>query len=173
MRNQTQGPATSIHHPVPADLLPAVAQMWWSAFAPPFARAAAPAVRADHAIVEIDGRPGIAGVIGLRTGDGGFLRHVPVMARLLFRAAPPTSDLVIDGILARERRTGTGRRLIAAADMFARQGGYPALRAEVQAGNHEALAFYDALGFSSVGSGRFGWPWSGRIVILRREVAAL
>nr|WP_241865448.1 GNAT family N-acetyltransferase [Paracoccus salsus] len=156
-------------NPVPASLLPEAAALWWRGVWPgPWLRPPPP-MRASHGIAALDAAGGVAGIAGLRDAGGGFLVSMPWLARLAFRPAPPTTDLVIDGIVVRTVRRGTGRALIAAADAHARAHGHTGLRAEVEASNRVALAFYLRLGFVEMHRGRFGWPWSGQVLILRRD----
>lgn len=84
--------------PIPVQHLPAAAGMWWAMFG--VMGAPVPAICADRGAAAV--RAGaVVGVMGLRDGRGGFLAAPPLIARLLFRAAPPTDDLVIDGITVR------------------------------------------------------------------------
>ena len=48
--------------------------------------------------------------------------------------------------------------------------GRPGLRAEVRARNRGALAFYDRVGFSERGQGRYGLPWWGQVHLLHLSV---
>lgn len=121
----------------------------------------------------MDDRGHVRGVIGFRDRDGGFLAALPLAARWLYRAAPPTADLVIDGIVSLDRGVGIGRSLVQAAVTRAHARGYPGLRAEVRLGNRGGLAFWRAMGFAEIARGRFGWPWSGMVAVMRRDVAAL
>lgn len=157
--------------PIPARHLPAAAGLWWRAFAPLFQGrlVPAPAIRASHGIVAVGHDGSLAGVAGFRDPQGGLLAETPVLARLMFRAAPETADLVIDGIVATRPRQGAGRALLAAASGLARQSGRPGLRAEVALRNGAALAFFAAGGFREIGRGDYGWPWTGTVVILRRD----
>jgi GNAT superfamily N-acetyltransferase len=158
-----------IASPIPAGYLIPAAQLWWAAFAPPLSPGP-PLVRACHGIAAIDGAGRLGGVAGLRDAGGGFLAGLPLAARLLYRAAPATADLVIDGIVAARRGQGVGRALVENASHAARRSGHPGLRAEVEVRNHAGMAFYAALGFAEIGRGRFGWPWSGPVALLRRPV---
>lgn len=153
--------------PIPALALPGAAELWWRAFG--VGKCRQPAVySAAHGIVALSGDGTVVGVAGLRDARGGFLRANPLLAGLAFRPAPPTADLVIDGIIAAEPRQGIGRALIAAAAARAETDGHPGLRAEVALRNLAARAFYQRMGFVEVGRGRYGWPWSGQVVVLRR-----
>lgn len=158
-----------ISSPIPDRHLGEAARLWWGAFAP-LGGGRAPAIRACHGIAAIgpDGR--VAGVAGFRDHEGGFLADTPTLARLLFRAAPETPDLVIDGLVVDRPRRGTGRALLAAAAGIACRAGRPGLRAEVELRNRSAMLFYGATGFAEIGRGRFGWPWSGPVAILRRPL---
>lgn len=156
-------------NPIPQALLPAAARLWWRGIGPGWA-VRVPPVRASHGIVALDGAGRLAGVAGLRDASGGFLGRIPLAARLFFRAAPPTADLVLDGIVAARPREGAGRALVRAACAHARAGGHPGLRVEVRARNRGALAFYARLGFHETARGRFGWPWSGMVVLMRRDL---
>lgn len=171
MRKTRQDHPLRILSPIPDPLLPAAAALWWRGVGPGWPRLAPPSVRASHGILALEPDGGIAGVVGLRDSTGGFLVRMPLPARLAFRAAPPTSDLVIDGIVAARPGQGAGRALIAAACDRARATGHPGLRAELLAGNAAARAFYDRQGFHEVARGRFGWPWSGEVVLMRLALA--
>ncbi|MBU3029631.1 GNAT family N-acetyltransferase [Paracoccus marinaquae] len=171
MRKSRQVHPLQIRSPIPAAALPAAAALWWGGVGPGWPRQV-PEVRASHGIVALDARGEVQGVAGLRDGAGGFPAHVPLLARLAFRAAPATADLVIDGIVVREPGQGVGRLLIEAAGGHARAGGHPGLRVEVAARNHTACAFYRRLGFAEIGRGRYGWPWSGEVLLLRRPEGA-
>ncbi|WP_347137737.1 GNAT family N-acetyltransferase [Paracoccus sp. SSK6] len=155
--------------PIPDRHLRDAARMWWGAFAP-FAAGRAPPIRPCHGIAAIrsDGR--LAGVAGFRDHHGGLLAEMPLLARLLFRPAPETLDLVIDGIVVDGPRRGTGRALLEAASDVARRAGRPGLRAEVALRNRPAMAFHAATGFAEIGRGPYGWPWTGPVAILRRPV---
>ncbi|SNR39500.1 GNAT family N-acetyltransferase [Paracoccus sediminis] len=155
--------------PIPDRHLAGAARLWWGAFAPPL-RGPSPPIRASHGIAAIGPGGSVAGVAGFRDHEGGLLSRPPVLARLLFRPAPPTGDLVIDGIVVDRLRHGTGRALLDAAARVARRAGRPALRAEVELRNRPAMAFYAATGFAEIGRGDFGWPWSGPVAILRRPL---
>ncbi|MFV0384177.1 GNAT family N-acetyltransferase [Paracoccus sp. (in: a-proteobacteria)] len=157
-----------ISDPIPAHILPEAAGLWCAAFAD---RRAARRARASHGIAAM--RAGrVAGVAGLRDETGGFLAEGRSVVGLLYRAAPPTADLVIDGIVVRDRRLGVGRALVEAAEQAARTRGRGGLRAEVRLKNRGALAFYRQLGFHEETRGRFGWPWSGVVVVLRKPLGA-
>lgn len=154
--------------PVPATLLPEAARLWRRHFRPP----GRGQVCAAQGIVALDRAGHLAGVMGLRDASGGFWRPARVSGLLLlYRACPPTSDLVIDGIAAVRPRGGAGRSLIAAGLAEAARRGRPGLRAELRMRNHAALAFYRSLGFSEVTRGRYGWPWGGQVIIMRLPVA--
>ncbi len=158
-----------IASPIPDRHLRDAARLWWSAFAPPVG-AGPPRVRACHGIAAIGPDGCLGGVAGIRDGQGGFLADQPWLARCLYRAAPPTADLVIDGIVVDGPRRGVGRALLDGAAQAARQAGHPGLRAEVELRNTAAMAFYAATGFIEIGRGSFGWPWSGLVVLLHRPV---
>lgn len=155
--------------PIPDRHLDAAARLWGHHFLPPVLRAQ-PRLRACHGMAAIGGDGALQGVAGFRDHDGGVLADLPWIARHLFRPAPPTADLVIDGIAVASPRRGTGRALLDAMAPIARRAGRPGLRAEVEVGNGPAMAFHAALGFSQIGQGQFGWPWSGPVAILRRSV---
>lgn len=154
--------------PIPTQHLPAASRMWWAAFGAAGRRA--PQVRPENGTAAVRADGDLVGVMGLRDAGGGFLLATPLVARFMFRPAPATDDLVIDGIAVRDRRRGTGSAMLDYATARARMQGRPGLRAEVQASNHAALAFWQAVGFAEVGRGRYGWPWSGQVLILRRPI---
>lgn len=155
--------------PIPDRYLGDAACLWWGAFASPL-RGPSPRIRACHGIAAIAADGSLCGVAGFRDHQGGLLADLPMLARLLFRPAPQTSDLVIDGIVVARPRHGTGRALLDAAVLVARQSGRPGLRAEVDLSNRPAGAFYAATGFVEITRGAFGWPWSGPVAVLRRPV---
>lgn len=152
--------------PVPDAALPQAIQLWRSAFGSP-GRAGRPC--AENAIAAMRGEV-IEGIVGLRDHRGGFLAASPPLARLLFRPAPPTADLVLDGIVVRHPRRGCGRALIFAAEAEARRRHRHGLRAEVRLRNRDAMAFYRSLGFVEETRGRFGWPWSGMVAVMRKPI---
>lgn len=156
--------------PIPQPHLSEAARIWWDSFGPRHQRDRVPPVCPSRGVAAIDAQDRVAGVMGLRDSEGGFLLAPPLSLRWLYRAAPPTADLVIDGIVARQRRSGTGRALLAEASRYARASGRPGLRAEVMARNTAAIAFYRALGFCEVTRGRYGRIWSGQVVIMRKPV---
>lgn len=153
-----------IIHPVPPGLLDQAAALWWAHFAPPLTRRGAFA--ASHGVVAVAGGA-VVGVAGLRDHRGGFARGA-APAAILYRAGPATDDLVIDGIAVARPRQGDGARLLAGARDVARRWHRPGLRAEVAMANHAAMAFYAANGFCTVAQGRYGWPWTGPVAVLRR-----
>lgn len=111
----------------------------------------------------------VLGVIGLRDAKGGVAAGALPAPGWLFRPAPPTGDLIIDGLAVTDPRRGTGRALVAEALDRARRTRHPGLRAEVRARNHDALAFYGSLGFAEEGCGRYGLPWWGQVRVLRLD----
>lgn len=167
---QSEGKAgVQITSPIPDRLLDEAARLWWRAFAPPVS-AGMPPVRACHGIAAIGEGGRLAGIAGLRDGRGGFLADTPWLARAFYRAAPPTADLVMDGIVVDGPRRGVGRALLERAALVARQAGHSGLRAEVEVRNTAAMGFYAATGFAEIGRGAFGWPWSGPVAVLHRPV---
>lgn len=160
--------------PVPDPLWPQAEALWRRHFAPPGGGQGRP----GHAIAALDASGALSGVMGLRDADGGFWQPAgrgigPGLFRSLFRACPPTEDLVIDGIAAMRLRQGAGRALIEAAMAEAQRRGRPGLRAELRLANGAALAFYRSLGFCEVTRGRYGWPWGGTVLIMRRALPAV
>ena len=154
-----------ILHPIPPTHLPAAAALWRAHFG----HGGWPGrVSAAHGVVAVDGRGAVQGVMGLRDATGGFAQGAGRWPGWLFRAAPATADLVIDGLAVARRRGGTGRALVAAGGSIAEAVGRPGLRAEVRARNRDALAFYEAVGFAHEGRGRYGLPWWGQVHLLHR-----
>ncbi|WP_228461467.1 GNAT family N-acetyltransferase [Paracoccus liaowanqingii] len=150
--------------PIPQPLLDPACALWRAHFG----GAGWPRrVRAGHGMVGLDAAGRVAGVMGLRDGAGGFALGPPPLPGWLFRAAPATGDLVIDGLAVADPRQGTGRALVAAAGDLAARRGHPGLRAEVRARNRAALAFYAAMGFWAEGQGRYGLPWWGQVYLMR------
>lgn len=172
-RQDETGPASGVRtlSPIPDALLAEAAALWWRGVGPGWPRRPPPVRAAQGIVAQAEGDGRVLGVAGLRDGSGGFAAQTPPPIGLMFRAAPPTADLVLDGIVARHPRQGIGRALVAAALARARETGHPGLRAEVEARNRAACAFYGRLGFQEVGRGRYGWPWSGQVLVLRRPVA--
>lgn len=155
--------------PVPEGLHREALHLWWQSFGPPGIRPGSRPIRPENTLVAI-GRDGVlAGVMGLRDSRGGFLAKAPACA-ILYRPAPATEDLIVDGIVVSDRRRGIGQALLSEGVRRARANHHLGLRAEVQARNHAARAFYAANGFHEVSKGWFGWPWSGKVLILRRAV---
>ncbi|WP_258869600.1 GNAT family N-acetyltransferase [Paracoccus thiocyanatus] len=62
---------------------------------------------------------------------------------------------------------GIAQALVRSAAAHARRRGHPALRAEVEAGNRDALAAWQAMGFLPQARQRLGWPWSAPAHVLR------
>ena len=153
--------------PIPDPFLPAAGRLWWRHFGVPLMRPRGFAA-ANGAVALLGGQ--VAGVIGWRDHRGGFLQGGTGLALCLYRPAPPTADLVIDGIAVACRRKGLGRALIARAGAEAQTRHRPGLRAEVSLRNAAALAFYRDLGFYEQGRGRFGWPWSGQVLLMVRPL---
>lgn len=162
-----QAPVLRTQSPIPEPLLDQAARIWWQQFGMRGVSRAR-AVAADRGAVALDADGRVLGVIGLRGSGGGFLRRPPLLARWLYRAAPATADLVIDGIVAINRREGVGQALVAEALARAIAEGRPGVRAEVRRRNRDGYAFWKAMGFAEVTQGRFGWPWSGTVVVMRR-----
>lgn len=156
-----------ILHPIPDHLIPAATALWRARFG---ALGWPRRIRADHGVVAVDQDGALAGVMGLRDAQGGLARQGPPVPDWLFCTAPPTADLVIDGLAVTRPRRGVGRALIARAARIAALSHHPGLRAEVRAANTGALAFYHATGFVPEGRGRHGPPWWGEVVLLRRTV---
>lgn len=165
---QGEGKALRITTPIPVAHCAEAARLWRRGARVPWVRT--PAICPAHGLAAIAPDGALAGVAGLRDARGGFLREMPATARLLFRPAPDTACLVIDGIVARHPRRGVGTALLERAAELAHAGQYPGLQAEVATRNRSAMAFYAACGFAEVGRGPFGWPWTGPVAILRRPV---
>ena len=170
MRNRTQESPFILESPISAAHLADAAALWGRHFAWP--RRALPAARIcpAHGVVALDRAGQVIGVAGLRDADGGFLRRASSLACVLYRGAPATSALVIDGIATALPRQGIGRALIFAALDEAGRQGRPGLQAEVALGNQTARAFYRSLGFAEQGRGRYAWPWSGPVLLLHLGV---
>ncbi|MBU2956970.1 GNAT family N-acetyltransferase [Paracoccus sp. 1_MG-2023] len=167
-RNGSQDRAIRLASPVPAHALEDAARLWWRHFG---GRGRAGTCRAERGVVALDDAGRVLGVAGLRDDGGGFVPDARGVLRHLFRPAPPTADLVVDGIAVAEPRGGIGRLLLAEAEAQARRRGRPGLRVEVRASNASARAFYAATGFHEETRGRFGLPWWGQVLVLRREAA--
>lgn len=167
MRKEGQDGPMPILTPIPDPWLVSAATLWCRHFAP---RSDPGQARADQGLVALCDT-GPVGVMGLRDHRGGFVAQAN--ARVPgFRPAPATSDLVIDGIVITRPRQGVGRALIAVGLRVAIARERPGLRAEVRLANAAALAFYRDLGFVEVTRGRYGWPWTGQVVVLRRPCTA-
>ncbi len=169
-RNPRQDRPCHVIAPIPGALLADAALIWGRQFG---LWTRAPLVRAEQGAVAVDEDGRVRGVIGLRDSGGGFLLRMPLLARWLYRAAPPTGDLVIDGIVTLDRRAGIGCALVRAAAARARTTGYPGLRAEVRLRDPVAMGFWRAMGFAEVARGRYGWPWSGMVAVMRRDLDGL
>ncbi|MBC9247807.1 hypothetical protein H4P12_14090 [Paracoccus sp. 11-3] len=108
-KKQVGGPQNmQIASPIPAAYLTDATRMWWRSFGPRRLQRRLPSVCPAHGVAAIDGRGELAGIMGLRDSDGGFLLTQSLAVRWLYRAAPPTGDLVIDGIVTRNRRAAPG-----------------------------------------------------------------
>lgn len=157
-----------IRSPIPDEHLADAARLWWQSFGD--RRRTPPAARPAHGIAAIDRQGRVAGVMGLRDDRGGFLEPRVSLMGLLYRPAPPTQDLVVDGIVASNPRQGTGRALMTAGLAHAQAAGRPGLRVEVQMKNRGAVAFYHSLGFVEVVRGSYGLPWTGPVLVMRRPI---
>ncbi|MBK4216543.1 GNAT family N-acetyltransferase [Paracoccus caeni] len=157
-----------IRSPIPEEHRDAAALLWWQSFGTGLRRRTPPEIRPAHGIAAIDRQGTLAGVMGLRDDQGGFLVARPSIIGLLYRPAPPTSDLVVDGIVSARPRQGAGRAMMTEGLDRARAAGRPGLRVEVQASNRTAIAFYASLGFVEIARGGYGWPWTGPVMVMRR-----
>lgn len=195
----TPRPAVSIHllQDLPPHLHTAAAAFYWRHFGNqvlPFPararqgiRLIRAAMRADHTLVALSSRGQLVGIAGLRDTDGGILTAGSHQFRTvwgnahgclhhlgtrLYRAGPPTPDLVIDGIAIHPawRRRGIARVLVRTVADHARTRGHMALRAEVADANRAGLAAWYAMGFSGHMRHRLGWPWSRRAHVLRLPI---
>lgn len=187
-------PPIRILHGLPAHLHTAAAALYWRHFGAQLLPLPArhrrgvalvrAVLRADHALVALSPQGQLVGIAGLRDARGGLLASDATSFRAvwgnargrlchfstgLYRAGPQTEDMVIDGIAIRPdwRRQGIARALVAAASEHARARGHAALRAEVAAGNREALAAWRAMGFQRQSRHRLGWPWARPAHVLR------
>lgn len=168
MRNPTQDRDIRMASPIPAHALEDAAALWWRHFG---GWGGVGPCRAERGVVALDDAGRVLGVAGLRDAGGGFAPERGGLLRHLFRAAPATGDLVVDGIAVVQGRRGIGRALLAEADRQAVLRGRPGLRVEVRASNAPARAFYEATGFQEETRGRFGLPWWGQVLVLRRDAA--
>lgn len=191
----TPGPVPHrILHGIPPQLLDAAAMLYWRHFRaqllplPTDPRRGAALIRAamrpGQALVALSPSGRLAGIVGLRDPSGGFLlpgaegfirvwgprggraRH---LLTRLYRPGTETSDLVLDGLAVHPafRRQGLARALVAASAGHARSRGHAALRAEVEAGNRDGLAAWQAMGFQPIARQRLGWPWAAPAEVLR------
>lgn len=183
-----------ILHGIPPQLLDAAAVLYWRHFRaqilplPTDPRRGVALIRAvmrpGQALVALSPAGGLAGIVGLRDSSGGFLQpEVQGFTRIwgprggrarhlltrLYRPGQDTADLVLDGLCVHPawRRHGLARALVAAAAGHARSRGHAALRAEVEPGNHDALAAWRAMGFQPLARQRLGWPWTAPAEVLR------
>lgn len=183
-----------ILHGVPPHLRNAAAVLYWRHFRaqilplPTRSRQGVALIRAlmqpDHALVALSPAGRLVGIAGLRDARGGFLksdiggfvdvwgpRHGRTYHLLtaLCRPGGETADLVLDGLAIHPawRRHGLARALVDAAGQHARARGHAALRAEVEAGNRDGLAAWQAMGFQPVARQRLGWPWRPPARVLR------
>lgn len=187
----------TIHTGVPPGLRRAAAGLYWRHFGRQILPVPVPARQGvalilaamcpAQALVALSPQGALLGLAGLRDARGGFLdpgaghfvavwgrtggrlRH---LATALYRPGPGTADLVLDGLAThpRWRRRGVARALVQAAMAEARAQGRPALRVEVEAGNHAALAAWRALGFQPLPRQKLGWPWTRPAHVLRLPV---
>ncbi|MGR3199263.1 MAG: GNAT family N-acetyltransferase [Paracoccus sp. (in: a-proteobacteria)] len=153
-----------ILHPIPDEALPRATALWRAHFG---FLAWPRHLRPLHGIVAVGPSGQVLGVMGLRDASGGAPAGALPAPPWLFRPAPPTGDLVIDGLAVSDPGQGTGRALVAEALRRARLRRHPGLRAEVRARNCGALAFYGRLGFGEESRGRYGLPWWGQVHVLR------
>lgn len=172
-RNPWQAEPARILGPIPPQALPEAARLWRGHFGGHFGGRLTGQGGYDptRGLVALDGRDRVLGVMGLRDAQGGFWRQDGGWRDWLYRPAPPTGDLVIDGITVIDRRMGLGRALVQGALALAGQGGFAGLRAEVRSSNPGALDFYRALGFGLECRGRYGLPWWGQVHVLHRDIA--
>lgn len=155
-----------ILHPIPDAALPQAAALWRAHFG----LMGWPAgLRSGQGVVAIDRQGRLQGIMGLRDASGGLAARDLAAPGWLFRPAPATGDLVIDGLAVATPRQGIGRALVAEALRLAARRARPGLRAEVRQRNGGALAFYGSLGFAEEGRGRYGLPWWGQVHVLRRD----
>ncbi len=169
----------------------AAAALWWRGMGRqvlPHARARAGirwtcrALRPEAALAAHDRHGRLVGLAGLRDGSGGLIRwQAPLRAALgpvsgglgrarlmLWRAGPPTTDLVLDGLAVHPRaaRAGVGRALLRAALADAAARGRPGLTVEMLEANRAAQALYVSEGFVIVARRR---PGHGRLALVMRR----
>lgn len=163
-----------LHLGLPEHLREAAAQLYWQAFGGKLGGVLGPesralpylrdVIRADHAIVALDGQGGLLGIAGFRSPDGSFAgggpgdlrRHYGLwgliwrggLLRLLVRDID-NDRFLIDGLAVqpRARGRGIGSALVAALCREARARGYGHVRLEVVDTNWRARALYERLGF--------------------------
>lgn len=174
----------------PGDRLMAAA-LWWRGMGRqvlPFAMPRAgigwtrAALRPQAALTAHDAQGRLVGLAGLRDGAGGLIDWTLPMQPLLglwagglgraglmlWRAGPPTMDLVLDGLAVhpRARRAGVARSLLRAALAEAASRGRPGLSVEVLAANRAARWLYASEGFVVVARHRSG---HGRLALVMRR----
>ena len=140
------------------------------------------ALRPQATLAARDARGRLVGLAGLRDGAGGLIDwrapRSPLLGPLaaglgraglmLWRAGPPTTDLVLDGLAVhpRAQRAGVARALIRAALAEAGARGRPGLTVEVLASNRTARRLYASEGFVTVARRR---PGHGRLALVMRR----
>lgn len=169
----------------------AAAALWWRGMGRQVLPHAAPragigwtrrALRPQAGLWVHDRRGRLVGLAGLRDGAGGLIDwQVPLSpllgplagglgraGLLLWRAGPPTADLVLDGLAVHPRaaRAGVARALLRAALAEAAVRGRPGLTVEVLAANRPARALYASEGFVTVARHRLG---HGRLALVLRR----
>jgi ribosomal protein S18 acetylase RimI-like enzyme len=168
---------------LPDELRPAAARLYWQAFGPKLGRVLGPETRAlaflelamspVHALVAVDGRGELLGLIGFKTPDGAFadgsfrmLRQVygtwgglwRSLALGLLGREVDNARFLIDGLCVAPaaRGQGVGSRLLAEVSALARARAYGEVRLDVVDSNRRARALYERLGFVAVRTERLG-----------------
>lgn len=173
----------TLHHGLPDHLRADAAALYWQAFGGKLGRVMGPdarahafltrVIRADHALVALDGQGRLLGLAGFKTPAGSFaggdwadMRAVYGMLGLLWRLPllamlsreVDNDRFLLDGICvaAPARSRGIGRALLAAIETEARGRGYRYVRLDVIDSNWRARALYETLGYLAIKTDRLG-----------------
>lgn len=165
----------TLHHGLPESARAEAAELYWQAFGSKLGRVMGPrrralgflyeVIRADHAIVALDGSGRLLGMAGYKTSEGSFAGGTPDELQahygrigagwrlpLLWALGQDGDDdrFLLDGICVAEdaRGQGIGSALMAAICDEARALGYSAVRLDVVDSNPRARALYERLGFA-------------------------
>ncbi len=173
----------TIHLGLPEALRADAAKLYWQAFGGKLGRVMGPdarahrylerVIRADHAVVALDGAGRLIGLAGFKTPVSGFaggdwadMRAIYGLFGTGWRGAllgllsreVDNERFLLDGICvaSTHRSRGVGRALLSAIDDEARARGYAQVRLDVIDTNWRARALYERLGFVLVKTDNIG-----------------